>query len=331
MTPTPDLSVVVPLFNEAPNLPALHAQLLSALTTLNRPFEIVYVNDGSSDTSPALLDDLAAKDPRIVVIHFRRNFGQTAAMSAGFDHARGRILVPMDGDLQNDPADIAKLLAKIDEGYDVVSGWRRHRQDPLSKRLPSKIANAIISRVSGVALHDYGCTLKAYRREMLEGVGLYGEMHRFIPIYASYRGARVTEIEVTHHPRRAGKSNYGIERTLKVLLDLIVVKFFGSYLNKPIYLFGSFGCLSLTTAFLALAASVAFKLMPHTNWHGVEFHKDFVQTPLPILGSLFAILGVFLILQGLMAEMVMRTYYESQGKRVYLVRDVRNGPEERKA
>jgi glycosyltransferase involved in cell wall biosynthesis len=248
-------------------------------------------------------------------------------MAAGFDHSTGKILVPMDGDLQNDPADMGRLLAKIDEGYDVVSGWRRSRQDPLGKKIPSKVANWIISYVSGVRLHDYGCTLKAYRREMLEGVGLYGEMHRFIPIYASYRGARVTEIEVTHHPRQRGRSHYGIERTLKVLLDLIVVKFFGSYVNKPIYLFGSFGCLSLFAATLALTAAVVFKLIPPgTMWHDALLHKDFVQTPLPVLGSLFAILGVFLVLQGLMAEMVMRTYYESQGKRVYLVRDVKNGP-----
>ena len=328
----PDLSVVIPLFNEASNLPALHSQLLAALAALGRPFEVVYVNDGSRDDSERLLDDLARGDPRIVVVHFRRNFGQTAAMSAGFDHSRGKILVPMDGDLQNDPADIAKLLAKIDEGHDVVSGWRRHRQDPLSKKIPSRIANAVISYVSGVPLHDYGCTLKAYRREMIEGVNLYGEMHRFIPIYASFRGARVTELEVNHHPRRAGKSNYGIERTIKVLLDLIVVKFFSSYVNKPIYLFGSVGCLSLVAAFLALFASLVFKLIPpNTIWHDALLHKDFVQTPLPILGSLFAILGVFLILQGLMAEMVMRTYYESQGKRVYLVREVKNRrPEDEK-
>jgi glycosyltransferase involved in cell wall biosynthesis len=319
----PDISIVIPLYNEAPNLHGLHARLIETLTSLGRSFEIIYVNDGSQDGSDRLLDEIAQKDTRVVVVHFRRNFGQTAAMAAGFDHSRGKILIPMDGDLQNDPQD--KLLAKIEEGYDVVSGWRRRRQDPLSKKIPSRIANVVISYVSGVPLHDYGCTLKAYRREMVEGVGLYGEMHRFIPVYAAYRGARVTEIEVTHHPRRAGKSKYGIERTLKVLLDLIVVKFFGSYVNKPIYLFGSVGCFSLLAAFLALSASVVFKLLPRTNWYGVEVHKDFVQTPLPVLGSLFAILGVFLILQGLMAEMVMRTYYESQGKRVYLIRKVRNG------
>jgi glycosyltransferase involved in cell wall biosynthesis len=314
-SPSPDLSVVIPLYDEAANLPHLHARLL----------EILYVNDGSRDGTDRLLDEIAAKDARVVAIHFRRNFGQTAAMAAGFDHSRGRVLVPMDGDLQNDPADIGRLLLKIDEGYDVVSGWRRHRQDPLSKKIPSRIANRVISYVSGVPLHDYGCTLKAYRREMLEDVALYGEMHRFIPVYASYRGARVAELEVTHHPRERGRSHYGIERTLKVLLDLVVVKFMGSYVNKPIYLFGSIGCLSLAAAVLALGASVVFKLIPPgTMWGGALLHKDFVQTPLPVVGSLFALLGVFLILQGLMAELLMRTYYESQGKRVYLVRDVRD-------
>lgn len=326
MTPSPpDLSVVIPLYDEGANLPHLHASLLAALESLGRPFEVVYVNDGSRDGTDRLLDEIAAKDPRVVAIHFRRNFGQTAAMAAGFDHARGKILVPMDGDLQNDPKDIGRLLAKIDEGHDVVSGWRRHRQDPLSKRVPSRIANGVISYVTGVPLHDYGCTLKAYRREMLEDVALYGEMHRFIPVYASFRGARVTELEVTHHPRKRGRSHYGIERTLKVLLDLLVVKFMGSYVNKPIYLFGSIGCLSLVAAAFALGASIAFKVIPQgTMWHGALIHKDFVQTPLPVVGSLFALLGVFLLLQGLMAELLMRTYYESQGKRVYLVRDVRD-------
>jgi glycosyltransferase involved in cell wall biosynthesis len=325
LMPAPDLSVVIPLYDEAPNLAHLHARLLEALTALGRPFEIIYVNDGSKDGTDRLLNEIAAKDPRIVAIHFRRNFGQTAAMAAGFDHSRGQVLVPMDGDLQNDPKDIGRLLGKIDEGFDVVSGWRRNRKDPLTKKIPSRIANRVISYVSGVPLHDYGCTLKAYRRDMIEGVALYGEMHRFIPVYASYRGARVTEIEVTHHPRERGRSHYGIERTLKVLLDLLVVKFMGSYVNKPIYLFGSIGCLSLVAAVLALGSSVIFKLVPPgTMWHGALLHKDFVQTPLPVIGSLFALLGVFLVLQGLMAELLMRTYYESQGKRVYLVREIRD-------
>jgi glycosyltransferase involved in cell wall biosynthesis len=322
-----ELSVVIPVRDEAQNLPELVTSLLAALEPLGRSFEVVFVNDGSKDGSELLLDEIALKDRRIVVVHFRRNFGQTAAMAAGFDIARGKILIPMDGDLQNDPRDIKNLLAKLDEGHDVVSGWRKDRKDPLSKRIPSRIANAIISWVSGVPLHDYGCTLKAYRREILEGVALYGEMHRFIPIYASFRGARVTELPVAHHPRTRGKSHYGIERTFKVLLDLIVVKFFASYMNKPIYLFGAFGCASLFGSFLSLLAAVIFKLIPSQNyWNDPMLHKDFVQTPLPVLGSVLGILGAFLILQGLMAEMVMRTYYESQGKPIYLVRDVRNGP-----
>jgi glycosyltransferase involved in cell wall biosynthesis len=322
---TASLSLVIPLLDEAENVGRLHERLLPELEALERTFEIIYVNDGSRDGTDRLLDEIAAKDPRVVVIHFRRNFGQTAAMAAGFDHARGEILVPMDGDLQNDPKDIGRLLAKIDEGYDVVSGWRRARQDPLTKKIPSKIANWLISRVTGVPIHDHGCTLKAYRREMLEGVGLYGEMHRFIPVYAAQRGAKVGELEVTHHPRERGRSHYGLERTLKVLLDLLVVKFMGSYVQKPIYLFGSIGFLSLFLSFFALLASVAFKLVPQgTLFHGVLLHKDFVQTPLPIVGSLFALLGVFLVLQGLMAELLMRTYYESQGKRVYSLRAVRD-------
>ena len=319
--PTLELSVVIPVFDEAQNLPELVSSLMTELERLARPFEVVFVNDGSKDGSDRLLDELAAKDPRIVVIHFRRNFGQTAAMAAGFDLARGAILIPMDGDLQNDPRDIVKLIAKLDEGHDVVSGWRKDRKDPLSKRIPSRLANAIISWVSGVPLHDYGCTLKAYRREVLEGVALYGEMHRFIPIYASFRGARVTELPVVHHPRTRGKSHYGIERTFKVLLDLIVVKFFASYMNKPIYLFGAFGCVSLAGSFLSLLAAVLFKLATDPY-----YHKDFVQTPLPLMGSVLGVLGAFLILQGLMAEMVMRTYYESQKKTIYLVRAVRNAP-----
>jgi len=322
----PDLSLVIPLYDEVENLPLLHERVIAALAALGRSFEVIYIDDGSRDGTDRLLDAIAAKEPRVVVIHFRRNFGQTAAMAAGFDHARGLVLVPMDGDLQNDPKDIGRLLARIDEGYDVVSGWRRERKDPLTKKIPSRIANRVISAVSGLELHDHGCTLKAYRREMLEGVGLYGEMHRFIPVYAFQRGARVTEIEVTHHPRERGRSHYGLERTLKVLLDLLVVKFMGSYVQKPIYLFGSIGCLSLLVSSLALAASIAFKLIPQgTISHGVLLHKDFVQTPLPIVGSLFALLGVFLLLQGLMAELLMRTYYESQGKRVYAIRSVKDG------
>jgi glycosyltransferase involved in cell wall biosynthesis len=250
------------------------------------------------------------------VIRFRRNFGQTAALSAGIDHARGDIIVPMDGDLQNDPKDIPRLLAKLDEGYDVVSGWRVRRQDSLRRRLPSQLANRLISWLSGVRLHDYGCSLKAYRRDVLEDVRLYGEMHRFVPIYASWQGARVAELPVDHHPRTRGKSNYGIERTIKVVLDLIVVKFLSSYATKPIYVFGGFGVASFALSFLAFALMVYFK---------VTGQKDFVQTPLPIVVAIFMLVGCLAVLLGLVAELSIRTYYESQGKRTYAIRSIEGG------
>lgn len=317
----PELSIVVPLFNEEANLPKLHERLDEVLRKLNRTSEIIFVDDGSRDRTGAVLEELAAKDPRVTAVRFRRNFGQTAAMAAGIDLARGQVLIPMDGDLQNDPADIERLLAKLDEGFDVVSGWRKDRRDAFTRVIASKVANAIISRVSGVPLHDYGCSLKAYRREVLEGVHLYGEMHRFIPIYASWQGAKVTELPVTHHPRVHGKSNYGMERTLKVLLDLIVVKFFSSYLTKPIYVFGGFGALSILLSFLAFVAAVAFKFMPHeTGWQ-----KDFISTPLPVLAVGMFVMGVQMVLIGLLAEMLMRTYYEAQNKPVYVIKSVIRG------
>ena len=255
-------------------------------------------------------------DARVRIIRFRRNFGQTAALSAGIDHALGDIIVPMDGDLQNDPIDIPRLLEKIDEGYDVVSGWRVNRQDPIGRRLPSQIANRLISWISGVRLHDYGCSLKAYRRDVLEDVRLYGEMHRFVPIYASWQGARVTELPVTHHPRTRGKSNYGIERTIKVVLDLIVVKFLSSYATKPIYVFGGFGVVSLMLAVLTFLWMLYYKVM------GL---KDFVQTPLPMVVAMFLLVGCLGVLLGLVAELSVRTYYESQGKRTYSIRSIEGG------
>ena len=322
-----DLSVVIPLFNEVESLPALFERLTETLEQIGRTWEVILVDDGSTDGTGNLIEELAGADQRIVVITFARNFGQTAAIAAGIDHARGRTIVPMDGDGQNDPADIEALLEKLDEGYDVVSGWRRPRRDPWTKRLPSRIANAIISRTSGVRLHDYGCTLKAYRREILQGVDLYGEMHRFVPIYAAGRGGRVTEVPVRHHPRRHGRSKYGLERVIKVLLDLIVVKFLASYLTKPIYVFGGFGVLNIALAAMALAAAVVFKLIPPDNPWGPQWHKDFVETPLPIAGGGLLLLGIQMILIGLLAEILMRTYYESQGKRVYLVSSIRRGAE----
>ncbi|HEX8747302.1 MAG TPA: glycosyltransferase family 2 protein [Pyrinomonadaceae bacterium] len=309
----PDISVFLPVFNEEPNLRPLHAKLDDALRKLGRTAEIIYVDDGSSDGSLGILRGLARIDPRVRVVALRRNYGQTAAMAAGIDAATGRVLIPMDADLQNDPADIVRLLEKLDEGYDVVSGWRKNRQDTLiTRKIPSMIANRIISWIGGVPLHDYGCSLKAYRRESLEDVRLYGEMHRFIPIYASWAGARVTEIPVEHHPRTMGKSKYGLSRTLKVVLDLMTIKFMASYQTKPIYVFGTFGIIAFIISLLAGLYAVFLKI----------FHRaDFVQTPLPILAIVMFAVGVQFLLMGLLAEMLVRTYHESQAKRVYAVRD----------
>jgi glycosyltransferase involved in cell wall biosynthesis len=312
-----DISVIIPIYNEAENIPVLHERVSAALDRLGRRWELVLVNDGSTDASPALLDQVAAKDPHVTVVHFRRNYGQTAAFMAGIDHASGAIIVPMDGDLQNDPNDIVRLLVKLDEGFDVVSGWRKDRKDNAVKRnLPSRLANLLISRVSGVHLHDYGCSLKAYRRDVLTGVKLYGEMHRFVPIYAAWNGARVTELEVTHHPRLYGESKYGLERILKVVLDLIVVKFLFRYAGKPIYLFGGFGFLSMLLGVLAGAWALALKLF---------FHTSLIQTPLPLLAVFLCAMGVLSILMGLLAEMLNRTYHESQDKPVYRVSRVTHG------
>ena len=313
------LSITIPIFNEELNIEPLYRRLVEELEPLAKPFEIVMVNDGSSDGSARALDELARKDPRVKVVHFRRNFGQTAAMMAGIHYASGEIIVPMDGDLQNDPADIAKLLAKLDEGYDVVSGWRKDRKDhSLRRNLPSRVANLLISRISGVHLHDYGCTLKAYRREVVKGVKLYGEMHRFIPIYASWEGGRVAEVPVTHHARIHGGSNYGVDRVLKVVLDLIVVQFLARYAVRPIYVFGGFGIASLGLAFLAGLWAVYLKYFEATS---------FIQTPLPLLVVMLVVTGGMSTLMGLLAEIIMRTYYESQGKAVYVVKSTMNlGP-----
>jgi glycosyltransferase involved in cell wall biosynthesis len=314
------LSITVPIFNEEKNIEPLHGQLVQALEKLGRPFEIVLVDDGSTDGSAAALDSLAARDPRVKIVHFRRNYGQTAAMMAGIRYASGEIIIPMDGDLQNDPADIAKLLAKLDEGYDVVSGWRRDRKDSVLQRtLPSRVANFLISWISGVRLHDYGCSLKAYRRDVVKDVKLYGEMHRFIPIYASWEGGRVTEVPVTHHPRVHGESKYGVDRVLKVVLDLIVVQFLARYANRPIYVFGGFGIGAMTLAVLAGVWAVYLKYFENTT---------FIQTPLPLLVVMLFVTGGMSVLMGLLAEIIMRTYYESQGKPVYLVKGTVNLPTE---
>jgi glycosyltransferase involved in cell wall biosynthesis len=312
-TDTPDISVFLPVFNEEPNLRPLHAKLDQALKALGRSAEIVYVDDGSTDGSLKILREIAQNDSRVRVVALRRNYGQTAAMAAGIDAARGKVLIPMDADLQNDPADIARLLDKLDEGYDVVSGWRKNRKDKMvTRKIPSMMANRLISWIGGVPLHDYGCSLKAYRRESLQDVRLYGEMHRFIPIYASWAGASVTEIPVEHHARTMGKSKYGLSRTIKVVFDLITIKFMASYQTKPIYVFGSFGILAFVISLLSGLYAVFLKFI----------HKaDFVQTPLPVLSIVMFAVGVQFLLMGLLAEMLVRTYHESQAKAIYAVRE----------
>ncbi len=309
-----DVSVVVPLFNEAENVRLLHDELEGVMGKLGRSYELILVDDGSTDGTSDLLAGLARENPRLTVVRFRRNFGQTAALAAGIEWASGDVIVPMDGDLQNDPADIGRLLDKMAEGFDCVSGWRKDRKDKaVSRKLPSRVANWMISRVSGISLHDYGCTLKAYRRDVLEGVRLYGEMHRFIPIYAAWQGARVTELAVNHRARRFGHSKYGLNRVFKVLLDLMLVRFLFQYITKPIYVFGGFGLAALGAGGLAGATAVALKLL-HV--------RDFVATPLPLLTVLLLLVGFLSLLMGLLAELVIRTYYESQDKRPYVVAEV---------
>ena len=312
-TPPQLLSVVLPVFNEELNLPALFARLVEILSTFTFAYEIIAVDDGSKDGSYEKLMTLASQNPHIKVIRFKTNFGQTAALAAGIEYAKGQVIISIDSDLENDPRDIPRLLQKIDEGYDVVSGWRKERWQGafLSRRLPSRLANQLISYVTGVHLHDYGCTLKAYRSDIIKGVNLYGEMHRFIPAYAVWQGGKVTEIPVTHHPRVHGKSNYGFGRVFRVLLDLIVVVFMHRYMNRPMHFFGAWGfasfALGITTGILA----IVLRLM------GIA---DLIQTPLPILTALFIIVGVQLMLFGVIAEIIMRTYYESQHKRPYTIK-----------
>jgi len=309
----PDISVFLPVLNEEPNLRPLHEKLDRALARLGRSAEIIYVDDGSTDGSLNVLREIAARDHRVRVIALRRNYGQTPAMAAGIDAARGEVLIPMD----------AGLLEKIDEGYDVVSGWRKNRQDKLfTRKIPSMIANRMISWIGGVPLHDYGCSLKAYRRDSLADVHLYGEMHRFIPIYASWSGARVTEIPVEHHARTMGQSKYGLSRTIKVIFDLMTIKFMASYQTKPLYVFGWAG---LLTFFVSLFCAVLAFVMKYASW---PHHADFVQTPLPVLTTVMLVLGVQFFLMGLLAEMQVRTYHESQAKSVYAVRERIGFPEE---
>jgi dolichol-phosphate mannosyltransferase len=309
----PELSLFLPVMDEEENLRPMHAKIAAALDELRKTAEVIYVDDGSTDGSLVVLKEIAASDDRVRVISLRRNYGQTAAMAAGIDAARGEILIPMDADLQNDPADIARLLDKLGEGYDVVSGWRKDRQDKLvSRKIPSQIANRIISWIGGVPLHDYGCSLKAYRRDVIQDVKLYGEMHRFIPIYASWAGARVTEIPVGHHARTMGRSKYGISRTLKVIFDLMTIKFMASYQTKPIYVFGGFGMIAFAISVIAGFWAVYLKLFEGTS---------FILTPLPIIAVVMLAISVQFFLMGLLAELLVRTYHESQDKAIYAVRE----------
>ena len=311
-----DLSIIVPVLNEGASLSELAQGLKQEMSQLGRTWEIIFINDGSTDHSEEILNRLADQDERFRVIHFRRNFGQTAAMMAGFDFARGQVLIPIDGDGQNDPADIANMLSLLEQGYDVVSGWRKDRQDNFIKRnAPSILANQLISAVSGVRLHDFGCSLKAYKRTVVDGIRLYGEMHRFLPIYASWHGARITEVVVNHHPRRAGRSKYGLERVAKVLLDLLVVKFLDSAAQKPMYVFGGCGIFSLAISVLAFLWMVYLKIFKNFA---------FITTPVPLIVVMAFMIGMMCILLGLLAEMIMRTFYESQGKPIYNIRESRN-------
>lgn len=308
-----DISIVVPVFNERDNVENVYAAISSALRAMDYSYEIVMVDDGSSDGSYSVLTQLAALDANLKVIRFRRNFGQTAAMSAGFDYAKGDIIIPMDGDLQNDPDDIPRLVAKIHEGYDVVSGWRSNRKDTfISRKIPSMLANALISRLTGVHLHDYGCTLKAYRREVLDGINLYGEMHRFVPALASQFGAKVTELPVNHFPRLHGVSKYGISRTLRVVLDLITVRFLMAYSTKPIQLFGKWGVYTILAAMGTGTMTLYMKIFEHLSMN---------RNPLFILTAFLLFMGVQFIVLGLLGELNARTYFESQGKPIYTVKD----------
>lgn len=313
---TPYLSVVLPVFNEERNIKLQYEQIIKALKPLHVTYEVIFIDDGSADASPDILRDIAKKDKNIKLIIFRRNFGQTAAMSAGIDFASGEITVFMDSDLQNDPGDIGMLFRKIEEGYDVVSGWRKKRMDKfLSRTLPSKIANWLIARVTGVKLHDLGCSLKAYRSDLLKQVNLYGEMHRFIPVHASWIGAKITEVEVVHHARQYGKSKYGMVRTFKVLMDLITVTFLGKYSTKPIYFFGGTGFLLLILSLMSGLAVLVMKLV---------LNQSMTRNPLLILTVMLIILSVLFIQIGILAEILIRIYHESQNKQPYSVLDTVN-------
>src|SRR6266508_2213003 len=312
-----NLSLIIPVYNEEQNLPILYDSIQQVMRPIQSSWEVIFVDDGSKDHSLDVLGSLVEKDPEHVrVVAFRRNFGQTAAITAGIDYAHGETIVLLDAGLQNDPADIPMLLARLDEGYDLVSGWRKDRKDNrLTRTIPSNLANGLISWTTGVHLHDYGCTLKAYRKDALEGFRLYGEMHRFIPVFAHAVGAKITELPVTHHARKFGKANYGLERTIKVILDLFTVKFLLSYSSKPIYLFGGAGMM-----LMAIGLADLLYLFIRRFWN-----VPASTSPLLAVGVMFSIIGFQSILMGLIAELLVRTYHESQHKPTYTVRAVIRG------
>jgi glycosyltransferase involved in cell wall biosynthesis len=312
----PRISIVIPLYNEEESIPALWEALDKAIANYAQPAEVIVIDDGSKDRSFALLREIAARDPRFTIIRFRRNFGQTAGFAAGFAQARGEVVITMDADLQNDPMDIPKLMAKMDEGYDIVSGWRKDRQDRfIDRKLPSMMANRLISNVTDVRLHDYGCSLKAYRRDVLQYVHLYGELHRFIPALASQVGGTVAEVPVNHRARQYGRSKYGISRTIRVMLDLITVWFLGTYSTRPIHVFGTLG---LASAAMGVVIGLFLTFLK------IFFHENIGNRPLLLLAVLLVVIGVQLITMGLLGEMITRTYYESQNKPIYVVREIVN-------
>ncbi len=316
---TPELSIVIPVRNESPNIKPLYDELTQALGEYGRTYEIVVVDDGSTDDTFAQLEALQARDPRLRVIRFRRNFGQTAAFAAGFKHARGRLVVTSDGDLQNDPRDIPAMVALIEQGHDIVCGWRKDRKDTfVTRRVPSMLANRLISFATGVSLHDYGCSLKVFRSEVVKPMRLYGEMHRFMPAIASQMGVSIAEVVVNHRARRAGQSKYGLSRTIRVVLDLATVKFLLSYSTRPLQIFGLMGLVAgglgaLITGWLAYVR--------------LFLHQGIADRPLLLLGVMLVFIGVQLVTFGLLAEVMARTYYESQDKPIYVIREVREAPD----
>ncbi|OGD86146.1 glycosyl transferase, partial [Candidatus Curtissbacteria bacterium RBG_13_35_7] len=316
-------SIISPVYNEEKNLEILFEKLHVELDKITTSWEIIFVNDGSLDNSSKVLHKLSHKNSAVKIIEFTRNYGQTAALMAGFEYASGEIIITIDSDLQNDPKDIKLLVKKLNEGYDVVSGWRKNRKDNvLIRTFPSKLANILISKVAGVKLHDYGCTLKGYRSDVLKNIKLYGEMHRFIPLYVNnYPASKVTEIPISHYRRLHGKSKYGISRIFKVILDLTVVEFLSKYSQKPIYIFGAFGISSFFLSIIAFLLTLYFKFFGG---------KSFIQTPLPLLVVLFFLVGFQSILMGLISEMLTRTYYESQGKKIYVIKNLLNIKKDKK-